>query len=148
MELHVADLTENTKIYRKIHSVLLLICTDVKAPCKFCGRVFGCDSNPNFLSTFNLYIWVLFFSFVGVRWDSPLGTSTTIGLNYTIPGLLECGIRWNENWQGKPKYSEKTCTSATLSTTNSSCARTRAAVVGNRHLTAWAMARPLIWVSV
>jgi hypothetical protein len=26
--------------------------------------------------------------------------------------------RWNENRQGKPKYSEKTCTSATLSTTN------------------------------
>jgi hypothetical protein len=26
--------------------------------------------------------------------------------------------RWNENWQGKPKYSEKTYPSATLSTTN------------------------------
>jgi hypothetical protein len=26
--------------------------------------------------------------------------------------------RWNANWQGKPKYSEKTCPSATLSTTN------------------------------
>jgi hypothetical protein len=25
---------------------------------------------------------------------------------------------WNEIWQGKPKYSEKTCPSATLSTTN------------------------------
>jgi hypothetical protein len=25
---------------------------------------------------------------------------------------------WNEGWQGKPKYSEKTCPSATLSTTN------------------------------
>jgi hypothetical protein len=25
---------------------------------------------------------------------------------------------WNEHWQGKPKYSEKTCPSATLSTTN------------------------------
>jgi hypothetical protein len=25
--------------------------------------------------------------------------------------------RWKENWQGKPKYSEKTCRSATLSTT-------------------------------
>jgi hypothetical protein len=25
---------------------------------------------------------------------------------------------WNEDWQGKPKYSEKTCLSATLSTTN------------------------------
>jgi hypothetical protein len=26
--------------------------------------------------------------------------------------------RWNEYWQGKPKYSEKTCPSSTLSTTN------------------------------
>jgi hypothetical protein len=25
---------------------------------------------------------------------------------------------WNEDWQGKPKYSEKTCPSTTLSTTN------------------------------
>jgi hypothetical protein len=25
---------------------------------------------------------------------------------------------WNEDWQGKPKYSEKTCPSATLSNTN------------------------------
>jgi hypothetical protein len=25
---------------------------------------------------------------------------------------------WNDNWQGKPKYSEKTCHSATLSTIN------------------------------
>jgi hypothetical protein len=25
---------------------------------------------------------------------------------------------WNKDWQGKPKYSEKTCSSATLSTTN------------------------------
>jgi hypothetical protein len=27
--------------------------------------------------------------------------------------------QWNENWQEKPKYSEKTCSSATLSTTDS-----------------------------
>jgi hypothetical protein len=26
---------------------------------------------------------------------------------------------WNEIWQGKPKYSEKTCPGATLSTTKS-----------------------------
>jgi hypothetical protein len=32
---------------------------------------------------------------------------------------LVCCSRWNENWQGKPKYSEKTCPSATLFTTNS-----------------------------
>jgi hypothetical protein len=27
-------------------------------------------------------------------------------------------IRWNEDWQGNPKYSEKICPSATLSTKN------------------------------
>jgi hypothetical protein len=27
--------------------------------------------------------------------------------------------RWNKNWQGKPKYSEKRCLSAAFSTTNS-----------------------------
>jgi hypothetical protein len=47
--------------------------------------------------------------------------------------------RWNE-WQGKPKYSEKTCPSAALSTTNPTCcpARTRswAAMVGSQRLTA------------
>jgi hypothetical protein len=26
--------------------------------------------------------------------------------------------RWKENWQGKPKYSDKTCSSATLTTAN------------------------------
>jgi hypothetical protein len=26
--------------------------------------------------------------------------------------------RWNDNWQGKPKYSKKACSGATLSTTN------------------------------
>jgi hypothetical protein len=37
----------------------------------------------------------------------------------TCPGWL-CGFRiwWNENWQGKPKYSAETCPSAILSTTN------------------------------
>jgi hypothetical protein len=30
-------------------------------------------------------------------------------------------IWWNGNWQRKPKYSEKTCSSSTLSTTNPTC---------------------------
>jgi hypothetical protein len=53
---------------------------------------------------------------------------------------------WNERfWQGTPKYWEKTCPDATLSTTNPTCqtrARTRAAAVGSQRLTASAMARP------
>jgi hypothetical protein len=28
---------------------------------------------------------------------------------------------WNQNWQGKLKYSEKICPSATFSTTNPAC---------------------------
>jgi hypothetical protein len=54
-------------------------------------------------------------------------------------GGMKCG------WQGKPKYSEKTCPGAILSTTNTTCqtrARTRAAAVGSQRLTASAMARP------
>jgi hypothetical protein len=54
-------------------------------------------------------------------------------------------IWWNDDLQGKPKYSEKTCPSATLSTTNPiwpDRTRTRAAAVGSQRLTAWAMARP------
>jgi hypothetical protein len=52
----------------------------------------------------------------------------------------------NEDWQGKPKYSEKTCPSATLSTINPNLTRprdrTRSAPVGSQQITAWAMARP------
>jgi hypothetical protein len=37
----------------------------------------------------------------------------------TCPGWLWWWrIWWNEDWQGKPTYSEKTCPSATLSSTN------------------------------
>jgi hypothetical protein len=68
----------------------------------------------------------------------------------TCPGWLWiCSCWWNEDWQGKPKYSEKTCPSATWSTTNPTCktqARTLAAAVGSQRLTAWAMARPTCWI--
>jgi hypothetical protein len=53
-------------------------------------------------------------------------------------GGMKCG------WQGKPKYSKKTCPGAILCNTNPSCqtrAQTRAAAVGSQRLTAWAMAR-------
>jgi hypothetical protein len=64
----------------------------------------------------------------------------------TWPGRLwEWRIWWNEDLQGKPKYSEKTCPSAILSNTNPTCpdpgsnpGRRR----GSQRLTAWAMARP------
>jgi hypothetical protein len=52
--------------------------------------------------------------------------------------------RWIENWQGKPKYSEKSCFSATLFTTNTTWLDlgSNPAAVGSRKLTTWTMARP------
>jgi hypothetical protein len=52
---------------------------------------------------------------------------------------------WNEDWQGKPKYSEKTCPSVTLSTTNPTwpdLGSNSGLRSGKPWLTAWAMARP------
>jgi hypothetical protein len=59
----------------------------------------------------------VFFCWVGL---SPLGTTAISGLLYK-PQMIDEGDWsnwWNEDWQGKPKYSEKTCPSATLSTIN------------------------------
>jgi hypothetical protein len=63
---------------------------------------------------------------------------------------------WRSGWierfrQGKPNHSGKTCSDATLSTTNSTCqtrARTRAAAVGSQRLTASDMARPVIIIII
>jgi hypothetical protein len=44
--------------------------------------------------------------------DGTLGTAATTGLFYQprMIGDGNCGeIWWNEDWQGKPKYSEETC---------------------------------------
>jgi hypothetical protein len=58
--------------------------------------------------------------FGGGGWLSPLGTSAT---NWPIVPAPDdrwwaWSSQWDENWQGKPKYLEKACSSATLSTTN------------------------------
>jgi hypothetical protein len=48
----------------------------------------------------------------------PLGTSATIWPTVPAPDDRWWWVwssRWNENWQGKLKYSEKTCLNATLS---------------------------------
>jgi hypothetical protein len=51
--------------------------------------------------------------------------------------------KWNVDWQGgKPKFSEKTCPSTTFVHDKIPHDQTRAATVGSRRLTAWAMARP------
>jgi hypothetical protein len=58
-------------------------------------------------------------SWCGMRL-SPLGTSANIWPIVPAPDdrWWVWSSRWNENWLGKPKYSEKTCPSATLSATN------------------------------
>jgi hypothetical protein len=62
------------------------------------------------------------FFFYGVRWDwvhlvgQPL--SATIVPAPDGRWWWVWSSRWNENWQGKPKYSEETSPSATLSTTD------------------------------
>jgi hypothetical protein len=56
----------------------------------------------------------------GVRLN-PLGTPAISWSVIPVPvdrWLWVWSSRWNKNWQGKPKCSEKTCSSATLSTTN------------------------------
>jgi hypothetical protein len=59
--------------------------------------------------------------------------------------------RWNVDWQGKPKFSEKTCPSTTFVHQkiphDQTRVWTRAAAVGSRRLTAWAMAWPLNYVT-
>jgi hypothetical protein len=61
-----------------------------------------------------------FFSFLGGVRLSPPGTSATNCPIVPTPDdrWWVWSSWWNENWQGKPKYPEKTCLSATSSTTN------------------------------
>jgi hypothetical protein len=59
----------------------------------------------------------------GVHTECPRGTAAMYWPIVPVPGDgddgevdgLKCG------WQGKPKYSEKTCPGAILSTTNPTC---------------------------
>jgi hypothetical protein len=71
-----------------------------------------------------IFTRVLLYTHILVSWGgvrlSPLGTSAT---NWPIVPAPDdrwwvWSSQWNENWQGIPKYSEKTCASVTLSTTN------------------------------
>jgi hypothetical protein len=82
----------------------------------------------------------------GVRL-SPLGMSATFWP--IAPAQVDrwwvWSSRWNDNWQGKPKYSEKTSPNSTFPPQiphDPTWARTRAAALGSRRLTAWAMALP------
>jgi hypothetical protein len=62
---------------------------------------------------------LVFFSH-GVRL-SPLATAATVWPTVPAPDDIWWWLwsnRWNANWQGKLKYSDKTCPTVTLSTTN------------------------------
>jgi hypothetical protein len=66
------------------------------------------------------------------------------------PGWLWwCRNRWND-WQGKPKYSEKTCpvTLCAPQTPHAARTRTRAAAVGSQRLTASAAALFAVYVQL
>jgi hypothetical protein len=94
--------------------------------------------------------WIVFCG--GVRLN-PLCTSATNWpiLSAPVDIWRVWSSRWNENWQGKLKYSEETCPSATLFTTNPTwpdLGSNRASAVGSLRLTAWAMARPRKWNSM
>jgi hypothetical protein len=92
----------------------------------------GWRYSSNILDLVTRWIWALSFtqqplyprdSFLvscGGVWMSPLGTSATNWSIVPAPGdrWWMWSSRWNEDWQGKPKYSEKPSPSATLSTTN------------------------------
>jgi hypothetical protein len=81
------------------------------------------------------------------------GSTRHVGhlLAYCIcPGWLWGWRNWWNEWQGKPKYSEKTCPDATLSITNpldQTRDWTRVTAVGSQRLTASAMARPWMFIS-
>jgi hypothetical protein len=93
-----------------------------------------------------------FFLFESWEVESTLGPRGTTAMYWPIvpvPGYCEDGEVGGMKcgWQGKPKYSEKTCPGAILSTTNPTCqnrARTQAAAVGSQRLTASAIARPCV----
>jgi hypothetical protein len=80
---------------------------------KLCFR--SCKQDWYRTQLFSFYV----VSWLGVRL-SALGTAATNCPIVPAPDYRwwVWRNRWNENWQGKPKYPEKTCHSATLSITN------------------------------
>jgi hypothetical protein len=72
------------------------------------------DAESNSVSIFTGHLLLFYFQFV--RWD--FGYCGHLLAYCTSPGWWLWRNWWNEEWQGKPKYSEKTYPSVTLSTTN------------------------------
>jgi hypothetical protein len=69
-----------------------------------------------YLMSVKFCLRIFFNSHIG-GW-SPTGSTWHVG-HLPAPGdYVDGEFWWKENWQGKPKYSDKTYPSATLSTTN------------------------------
>jgi hypothetical protein len=101
--------------------------------------------------------------------ERDLSTYSSIYLFFGLWGYWHCGHSWpiapasgdseddcgevdgNVDWQGRPKFSEKPCPSATFVhhkiPHEKTRVWTRTAAVGSRRLTAWTMARPHIPVA-
>jgi hypothetical protein len=97
----------------------------------------NCKYNPFFVT--------FFISWDGVRL-SPLFTSATNSPIVPAPDdRWVWSSSWNENWQGKPKYWEKTCPSATLFTTNPTWPDLESNP-GRRRLIGSAISRSSLWL--
>jgi hypothetical protein len=110
------------------------------------GDLFLCLSHVRILTIVKKEIFLWGGSWGGMRL-SPLGTSATILSVVTAPDgrwwWVWCS-RWNENWQGKLSTRKKPAPVPLCPPQIPhylTWARTRAAAVGIRLLTAWAMAR-------
>jgi hypothetical protein len=72
-------------------------------------------------TTLSMYEYRLFFFLICIVGGGiQTGSTRHVGpllANFTCPGWLWVWRIWWNEWQGKPKYSEKTCPDATLSTT-------------------------------
>jgi hypothetical protein len=111
----------NTRNQKTTRSFITYYTTSIHAMCSLIvtvtqNSIISELSSRDYISL--LYTFHNFFSWDGVR-HSPLGTLASN--QPTVPTLdyrWVWSIRWNENWQEKPRYSVETCPSATLSTIN------------------------------
>jgi hypothetical protein len=115
-----------------------------------CLRIDGADEGCDWIKTLiSPRASIFFFSYLG-QGETDSESTLYVGhyfVYYTSPGWWAWNSRWNENWQGKPKYLEKICPCATLCTTNPTCPDLRSNL-GSWRLTAWAIARPLGYSNV
>jgi hypothetical protein len=101
------------KIHKQEQSQRVALCA---ARCPVSCRSRACRYSPDLYDELLLNFFNLHSGRWSRNWVHSSGRPLT-GL-FTCPGWLwGWRIWWNE-WQGKPKYSEKTCPGATLSTTN------------------------------